>query len=61
LKRVIKSAVRASGVERLWLRHRASNPTILMYHGVTLNEPRGIENCDGKHVHVTRFREHLAI
>jgi peptidoglycan/xylan/chitin deacetylase (PgdA/CDA1 family) len=32
-----------------------------MYHGVTLNEPRGIENCDGKHVHVTRFREQLAI
>lgn len=61
LKRVIKGAVRASGVERLWLRYRASNPTILMYHGVTVNEPRGIENCDGKHVHITRFREQLAI
>jgi peptidoglycan/xylan/chitin deacetylase (PgdA/CDA1 family) len=59
LKRIAKRALRASGLERLALRWRRGNPLILMYHGVTRAAPRGLRNCEGKHVGLERFVEQL--
>ena len=61
---------------RTWLFHLASilgllrlfaflnrrKVAILVYHGVSAREDfDGIENCDGKHVRLSRFREHLRL
>ena len=59
LKGIVKRALRVSGVQRLALRWRRGSPLILMYHGVTRTPPRGLKNCEGKHVGVDRFVEQL--
>lgn len=59
LKRIVKRALHASGLARLALRWRRGSPLILMYHGVTRTPPRGLQNCEGKHVGFQRFVEQL--
>jgi peptidoglycan/xylan/chitin deacetylase (PgdA/CDA1 family) len=54
-KRVVRRALRASGLMGLALRWRRSNPIILMYHGVTGLPAGGLRNTDGKHVGIDRF------
>jgi peptidoglycan/xylan/chitin deacetylase (PgdA/CDA1 family) len=58
-KGVAKRALRASGAMGLALRVRRSNPIILMYHGVTAQQPGGLRNTEGKHVGVERFAAQL--
>ncbi len=55
LKGIAKRALRVSGVHRLALRWRRGNPLILMYHGVTRQPQRGLQNREGKHVGYDRF------
>jgi peptidoglycan/xylan/chitin deacetylase (PgdA/CDA1 family) len=61
LKRIAKRALGASGLAELALRWRGGNPLILMYHGVTRTPPRGLRNCEGKHVGIDRFVQHLRL
>ena len=58
LKRIVGHIARTSSVQALGRWHRG-NPLILMYHGVTRATPRGLLNCEGKHVELDRFVEQV--
>lgn len=50
------------GLLRLFAFFNRRKVTILVYHGVSAREDfPGIENCDGNHVRLSRFQEHLRL
>jgi peptidoglycan/xylan/chitin deacetylase (PgdA/CDA1 family) len=61
LDELARRALWASGAIPLALRWRRGNPLILMYHGVTRAPPRGLRNCEGKHVALDRFVAQLRV
>lgn len=59
--RLIARSMNRMGFGEQSCRLISSDPSILLYHGVT-DEPRhGIVNCTGKHVSVDRFEKQLAV
>ena len=61
LDNLARRALWVSGALPLALRWRRGEPLILMYHGVTRRPPRGLWNCEGKHVELRRFVEQLRV
>lgn len=60
LGRLIARSMNRAGLGVQACRLLGSDPSILLYHGVTDEPRRGIVNCTGKHVTVERFERQLA-
>ncbi|MHB8624059.1 MAG: polysaccharide deacetylase family protein [Sulfuricaulis sp.] len=59
IKRSLQHLIYVCGIAQTILKTRAGAPMILMYHGVTVNDSLGLQNCEGKHVPSGLFIEQL--
>lgn len=58
-KKIFLRSIRTLGVPHLFRRMNRRRPAVLMFHGFTDSDHFGLENCQHKHLNVTRFEEFL--